>query len=342
MTDAPPPAAAAAARPPYIEGDWLDDRTPTSERFYKRDDNSLNGSRNNRSQARAQDGVGAILRRNANFKPITYGNLPTEANKYINEYFANNAHSRDKVGETPPPTGGTPLYSGGPQFFQVLVDIVKTLHFLFIAYIPRDFLENTVLFGARSRPMPHVISMKNNIAAQVIKVKIWGRSINAVSLDYLLSITEQAPLIVMTRIACQFVEDRLQNANYQTQVTRNLLMASNWPNTVKLVVRRLKGGVWSSDYVRWLLHRTSIRGKDANATKGLFMPIAAYCAKLDSGFDAKLAAAHVSDKIFMRPDEYVHGNNDTDSHFSRLIGERLYPDQGDYNDSESDSDYDGE
>ena len=38
----------------------------------------------------------------------------------------------------------------------------------------------------------------------------------------------------------------------------------------------------------------------------------------------------------------VHGNNDTDSHFYRLIGECLYPDEGDYNDSEFDSEYDSE
>ena len=150
---APAAAAAAAARPARIDGVWTDDRTPAAELYFP----SVVTAHARRRSAQAPTNQGRIVRGVANVTPITYGNRVTEVTNFLNSKDAAPPPAVRKAAVTLPFVSRT--------MSQVLVAIIDAFHYLAIQTISAAILKKKSITGKNARPLPHVVTSKQNIMA---------------------------------------------------------------------------------------------------------------------------------------------------------------------------------
>jgi hypothetical protein len=297
-------AAAAVARPPRIEGDWTDDRTPVAEHFYPpMAEAHAADCRTNRRSSVPSALPNRVVRGRANHIAITYGNRRQQARAHLGN------------------SAGLILPFVNKSMEDVLVDIVDVLRMLFVAVIPSVILANKTLGNQSSRPKDHVAKSKGNIAAQIIKIFSFGLGCNYESLLVAITQTDSSRTARFVRAAVAFVCGRLNSADYDVNIPSHRVTSYVWPNFIKVVNRRADHGVWSARYVQNVITRGQIMTRtDAMMTKGVFMTVAIYCEKMIDGFASRLDG---------KPHHMMRSEYEGDM-WNRLVGTKLYVDPDAY------------
>ena len=301
---------AQIARPPRIQGDWTDDRTPADEHFYPPMAVAHAADRrNHRRSSNASLVPDRVVRGRTNRVAITYGNRRQQASAYL-------GNSRDHI-----------LPFVNKSMVDVLVEIIDALHMLFVAVIPSVILSNRTLGNQASRPKAHLARSKGNIASQIIKVFSFGLGCGYDSLNITISDTDSTPTARFVRAAVAFVCERLHSPDYDVVLQPGRVMSYMWPYYVKVVYRRAASGVWSPTYVQNVITRGQIMTRmDAQMTKGVYMMVAIYCEKMIDGFAGKLDG---------QPHHMMRTEYEGDM-WNRLVGTMLYVSKDEY---DSDDEY---
>lgn len=199
------PAPIPPVRPPRIDGDWTDDRTPADELYFP----SIAGVNIVRRSAQAPTNVGRSVRGTENQTPITYGNRLTQVTAFLN--------SKDP---TPPPMtrmANKMLPHVNRPMAAVLVDIIDFFHYLAVSTILSTILNNKAICGKNARPKEHLTTAKTNIIAQLIKIFTYGRDCGSPSL-----------VVAVEDIQCPISKEFTKHACFHNSASTSSNFSTNW------------------------------------------------------------------------------------------------------------------